>query len=285
MSGIDLDSIGKIAEPVNTLILKISDAIGVLYEPKRIIKKAEAESKAEKIRAISDIEISDIKSRARSRVLFEETKNQENIESIIEKAIPQIQSNADFDKIDNDWIVNFFNKAKRFSNEDMKILWSKILAGQVNNTSNFSSKTLSIVSELSAWDALAFEALGKFCFSIGSPTIVIFDLENEIYSKNGIGLVGLMQLDSLGLIRYESGLTVFTKQYFPKTFSIRYYDKLINLEMEKENNNQLEVGRVLLTQAGQELIPLVEGKPDIDILKYSIGKWQEKGILIKDTNT
>ena len=94
-----------------------------------------------------------------------------------------------------------------------------------------------------------------------------------------------MQLDSLGLIRYESGLTVFTKQYFPKTFSIRYYDKLINLEMEKENNNQLEVGRVLLTQAGQELIPLVEGKPDIDILKYSIGKWQEKGILIKDTNT
>ena len=129
MSGIDLDSIGKIAEPVNTLILKISDAIGVLYEPKRIIKKAEAESKAEKIRAISDIEISDIKSRARSRVLFEETKNQENIESIIEKAIPQIQSNADFDKIDNDWIVNFFNKAKRFSNEDMKILWSKILAG------------------------------------------------------------------------------------------------------------------------------------------------------------
>lgn len=52
-----LISLGDLTKPASVLIEKISDAIGVLYEPRRIIKKAEAEVTAEKIKAIANIEL------------------------------------------------------------------------------------------------------------------------------------------------------------------------------------------------------------------------------------
>ena len=41
-----LINLGDLAKPIDTLIHKISDATGVLYEPTRIRRKAEAESDA-----------------------------------------------------------------------------------------------------------------------------------------------------------------------------------------------------------------------------------------------
>ena len=41
-----LINLGDIGKPIDTLIHKISDATGVLYEPRRIRRKVEAESEA-----------------------------------------------------------------------------------------------------------------------------------------------------------------------------------------------------------------------------------------------
>ena len=45
-------SLGDLAKPATVLIEKVSNAVGVLYEPRRIKKKAEAEAEAEKIKAL-----------------------------------------------------------------------------------------------------------------------------------------------------------------------------------------------------------------------------------------
>lgn len=52
MSLIDL-SLSGLSEPGTKLIEKISDAIGVLYEPTRIRKKAKAEAEAKRTELIS----------------------------------------------------------------------------------------------------------------------------------------------------------------------------------------------------------------------------------------
>ena len=41
-----LVNLGDLVKPIDTLIHKISDATGMLYEPRRIRRKAEAESEA-----------------------------------------------------------------------------------------------------------------------------------------------------------------------------------------------------------------------------------------------
>jgi hypothetical protein len=50
--------LAAISKPANTLIEKVSSALGILYEPARIKRAAHAESEADKIRAIGRIEVS-----------------------------------------------------------------------------------------------------------------------------------------------------------------------------------------------------------------------------------
>jgi hypothetical protein len=50
--------LGNLSKSATVLIKKVSDAVGILYEPRRIVKKAGAEAEAEKIKALASIKIS-----------------------------------------------------------------------------------------------------------------------------------------------------------------------------------------------------------------------------------
>ena len=58
-SGLPIN-IGDLTKPATVLIEKISDAIGTLYLPRHIKRMAAAEAEADKIRALAQIEISEI---------------------------------------------------------------------------------------------------------------------------------------------------------------------------------------------------------------------------------
>ena len=56
-----LINLGDLAKPIDTLIHKISDATGVLYEPRRMRRKAKAESEAAIISAKAEAAVDIIK--------------------------------------------------------------------------------------------------------------------------------------------------------------------------------------------------------------------------------
>ena len=60
MSDNPLANVGDLAKPFDTLVKKIADGVGTLYEPRRIRNVAEAEAEASKIKAESEIEITDL---------------------------------------------------------------------------------------------------------------------------------------------------------------------------------------------------------------------------------
>ena len=112
-SGFSLISIdGKISEPATALINKISDAIGGYFKPRQIRRVAEAEAEAEIINAKAQIKVSQLQRRALIRFISEEAKKQENIESITEKAIPELTDTSNPQNMDDDWIMNFFDKCR-----------------------------------------------------------------------------------------------------------------------------------------------------------------------------
>ena len=100
-----LINLGDLGKPIDTLINKISDATGMLYEPRRIRHKAEAESdaaitsaKAEAaaniIKTESEIEIADLRQRAEQRRIKEDMRDQKNMEDIIAQAVPDVNEEA-----------------------------------------------------------------------------------------------------------------------------------------------------------------------------------------------
>jgi hypothetical protein len=94
-----LVNFGNLAEPAKILIEKVSDAVGGVYKPRQIKRVAKAEAAAALIKATAQIEISELQQRALHRFLAEEAANQKNIESITDKAIPQLEEDANLEEL------------------------------------------------------------------------------------------------------------------------------------------------------------------------------------------
>lgn len=274
-----LVNLGDLSKPATVLIQKISDAIGAVFEPHQIKRIARAEAEAEKIRAVAQIEISDLQQRALVRMIQEEGKKQENIENISAKAIGGLKSDAKPENIEKDWLAHFFEKAKLISDSEMQSLWSSLLAGEANHPGTFSKRTVELIATLDKSDAHLFTKLCGFGWMIGNVVPLIFETKDSIYAEYELTFNSLTHLDSLGLIRFES-LSGFVRQKFPRKAMLLYYGTPFVVEFAKESENDLPTGKVMLTQAGQELAPICGAKRIDTFPEYVIGKWAESGITV-----
>lgn len=278
MSENSVINLGDLSKPATVLIEKISDAVGGVFKPRQIRRVAQAEAEAEKIKAISKIEISQLEQRALRRFLTEEASKQANIEEITRKALPQVISTAEPQNIEKDWITNFFDKSKLISDEIMQDLWAQILASEANIPGTYSKRTINLLASLDKEDAILFSKLCNFAWIIDNEaTPLIFDFANKIYSENGISFDALNHLNSIGLISFE-GLAGYKRTGFKKNHTITYMDKTIILEFQKDSDNDLNIGHILLTSVGEELTTVCEKQEVAGIVEYVLSEWSKRGI-------
>lgn len=274
--GNDITIAGDWAKPVNTLIEKIGNATGVLFEPTRIKRKAKAEAEAALIQAENQIQINELQQRALHRLLVEETKKQENIENISHQSFKDIKESARPENIDDDWLSNFFDKCKNISNEDMQKYWSKLLSDEANAPGSISKRTIETFYMLDKNDADLYTKLLSFGWMFGTQlTIMIDDLENNIFTKRGIDFSSLIHLEDIGLIKFN-GISGYKRVGFPKRIGIYYYGNPITIEFNQDKDNELEIGSVLLTKVGIELSEIANSKMDVEYFEYMKDKLSKK---------
>lgn len=271
MDGTSLINLGDLTKPATVLIEKIADATGVLYEPRRIRKRAKAEAEAEIIKAETQIEITALQRRALTRFVQEEGKKQENIEDITEGAIPLLNENSNPENVEDDWIANFFDKCRIVSDKEMQTLWSKILAGEANQPNSFSKRTVNLLASLDKSDAELFTSLCGFAFFLSEIIPIVYDEESSFYNTLGINFSSLSHLDNIGLIDFNK-LGFLRKGTF-KALQIFYYGELLIIEFKKDKINELKVGNVCLTQTGQQLARICHCKPIDGFIDYVIENW------------
>lgn len=278
-----LINLGDLGKPIDTLINKISDATGVLYEPRKIRRKAEAESEAaitsakakaaaDIIKVESEIEITDLHQRAAQRLIQEEAKRQKNMEDIIAKAIPDVNENAKPGSVKDDWFANFFDKCRLISDTEMQSLWARVLAGEANAPGTYSKRTVNLLSDLDKSDAELFTKLCGFGWMIRNVVPLVFDEKAEIYNRHGIDFDTLSHLESIGLVRFAAPAN-FTQLSLTKRFVVTYYGKRLLLEMSQDVDNVLNIGNILLTKIGQELAPICGSKPVDGFYEYVKNQW------------
>lgn len=90
-----------------------------------------------------------------------------NIASIYANATQELQMIENIDKtpVDPDWAARFFNYAKYISNEEVQIVWAKILAGEIIKPGSFFKRTLSILRNIEAFEAKWFADICQFVLS------------------------------------------------------------------------------------------------------------------------
>ncbi|MCK9619621.1 MAG: DUF2806 domain-containing protein [Methylobacter sp.] len=277
--GNSLVNLGDLSKPATVLIEKISAAVGIVYEPSRIIRKARAEAEAEKIKAISKIELTELESRGVERFIQQEARKQENIEQITAQAAAQLTHDAKVENLDEDWVAYFFKQCDTVSDSDMRSLWARLLSGEASNPGTFSKRTVDFVSSIDKKDAALFTTFCQFVWLMGEPTPVVFEVEDEIYTKHGINFATLKHLDSIGLISFET-VSGYVRKGFGKYTHSYYFGRSTLIEFGNDISNQIEIGHVLLTSIGKELVSICGSSQNQDFYQYVIDKWFQQGHIL-----
>ena len=259
---VSVDDVAGLSRPVTKAIEVIASATGILYEPIRIRRKAKADHDAEIIAAQTRVEITEIERRGLERLIREEGCKQQNIESIMDKAISDISENANPENVDPDWLMAFMDRAKMASSEEVQIIWSKILSGEINSPNTFSKRTLAILGDMSQQEAKLFESACRF-FVDGINDLAIWIFESAIYEKFGLNFSTLKSLEDCGLVDV-SEMSQFIRKFSKKDTNgsviLTYFDSHVSVDLDLQGEG-VPTGQVRLTKSGHDLHSLVSVEP------------------------
>ena len=91
------------------------------------------------------------------RLKFQEHKRHRNIVSVVREAAEEIgDEEVEDHEPDHDWTARFFGYVQDVSEEDIRRLWARILAGEVRSPGNVTLRTLSILRNMSHLEAKLF---------------------------------------------------------------------------------------------------------------------------------
>lgn len=202
-------SVGRNLDVINMLLPEISQG------SRRRALKGDLKAYEKDTKWIENSDLSEKeKDLARAR-LKRELLHAENLNQIVKDAVPQFSKTENVNDMDLDWIDDFRGKAEKISNKDVQLLWSKLLAGEVNNHGTFSKKTMAALYELDSDTAINFSEYCTYAMQ-NSNRNSNFDsmytpLSNWGASHNKDLILKVAQLKSLedaGLITRQYNVTM-----------------------------------------------------------------------------
>lgn len=272
-SGFSLVDLKGISKPLTKLIDAVSNGIGAIYEPTGKVRNAKAEAKAMLILAEAEQKSNDIADRAFKRVNYREIRRQNNIDSIVKGAAAALPNTVSSEPVDEDWIVNFFELSQDVGDEEMKQIWSKLLAGEVAKPGSFKPRTLQTVKSLTPEEARMFTTMCSFSFVTGDDNYFFPIFSHDFFvfvRKHGLSTKTETHLKNIGLLSHskvfktaddEDG-DLITVHYFSKA----YYTS----PKLKDGYKRVALEKYPFTEIGKELVSISGAEPNENYIKCLI---------------
>lgn len=170
-----------------------------------------------------------------------------NIVSVYSFAINELRKlpEVEGEKLDPDWATAFYDSAKDSSDEEIQVLWGKILAGEIAHHGKFYKRTLSILKNMESEEAKHLVELVPLLIAKETVPEFIFQ-NNEFFQYND-----LQTLMDCGIVNSSGGLYTYTglEQVILPGFKL----------VTKNNDvKELCLEAFALTDAGLQLCQLIE---------------------------
>jgi hypothetical protein len=267
----------ELTKPLTRLIETVSAGIGAVYEPTKIIKIAKAQAEAEIIKFKAEIAKTELAERAKQRLFHLEMKRQLNIESIVQKASQILPDSVPEKPVDDDWSSQFFEGCKDISDEQVQLLWAKILSGEIASPGSYKIKTLQVLKTVDKNDAQAFSKLCQTCWMIGGrPMPIVYDANAGYLDHVGLTFEDAVQLENIGLISMTT-VGGYSLKRQPERIILQYGVRYI-LKLPSTIND-FPLGSILLTQAGQQIARNITSYCNDSYLEAVIREWNNKEII------
>lgn len=301
ITGIEISDILGLSEPLKKLVETVSVGIGKIYEPCYTKRMAKAKSKEIELisNAISNCitlpikyqdgsvsidatEANALVQRAQNRFLFQEIQKQQHIETVVAHAYANLE-NEDCvaeEPVNTDWITRFFDSVATIGDEDMQILWGKILAGEVKQPGSFSLRTLETVKNVTKEEAELFYKLIPLIFRDQNTR---FLLANEsILTRYNFTFDDLLRLRDCGLV--DTTETIFRCYDIIENAKVFFFHRNNVFLMAKgKQKGRLSCPVYPLSLPGRELFDALEKDADIGFfIRASDWIWEKYSHLLSN---
>lgn len=207
-------------------------------------------------------------------------REQTNLDDITLNSAKELSVNAsttvqneEVKDISEDWLNEFENMARLKSSDDMKLVFGKILAGEIVSPGSFSIKTVKIISQLDNEPAKIFQLLCSLAVSLRfsgrlhDARVIAFDKSaaHNSLREYGLSFAGLNILQEYGLIiaDYNSNFPYVHSVSFDGNKSsalIRFQNKdymLVPIGGVPLDVDSYKFSGVELSNAGKELLDII----------------------------
>ena len=241
------------------------------------------------------------------RIRFQEEKRHSNIAAAVVAAATGLGDKEVPDhEPDHDWTARFFSEVQDVSSDDMRAIWAKVLAGEIEKPGSTSARTLTILKNLDRKSARLFNTLCSICVSLRLDANVALDArvpsmggqpgQNSL-QKYGLSYDSLNMLNEYGLIipDYNSyypytipiGITVGVSGQerirIPFTFQKRLW--VPEPMPEFRQADKFRLSGVMLTQAGRELQSVVAVEPNHQFLEDLNGFFKKNNLQMTEVSS
>ncbi|HWQ07093.1 MAG TPA: DUF2806 domain-containing protein, partial [Feifaniaceae bacterium] len=211
------------------------------------------------------------------------------IEAIVDKAFEELQKETEVtsEPVDDDWLVRFFNSVEDISDDTMRTIWGRILAGEIVKPKSFSARTLDALKNISKNEAELFQTLVSYTLSWGKDVILLYDASsphNYNMRYDRLALLNECRLIDLSAISV-SHITITSKD----VLELESEGLLVHIRNRSENSDKIQLTRLPLTTIGKEIFSVIYMDTSTDIQgiiellskqKYDKGKIQIEAFRI-----
>ena len=304
---IEMKDLAGLSQPITKLIEVVSAAIGTSYRPKairdqaearayeiKVIARAEAEAAAETERieftsTLDRVQVAlqnhpELAERARQRLLTREIEGQLNIEAIADHAVLALPDAVSQDPVNSDWRRKFFLEAENVCEQDLQLLWGKVLAGELTSPGAFGLRTLDTLRQLSRSEAELFRRACGIAMTDGWIAIPGPDLNTSL-KPFGLTYSDILALRDAGLLLDGDHIHKDFRPTEPIPDPAKHKTILTNngvlVELSGSVMFALQLPALVFTRAGKELQRLIALQENAEYLMAFGAHCRQRGLVAK----
>ncbi|MCZ2478024.1 DUF2806 domain-containing protein [Aquirufa antheringensis] len=210
-----------------------------------------------------------LEDRTQERLNFQEAKRQLNIENVTAFAAEELinEPTVTDEPLDEDWTTRFFKIAEEVSNEEMQALWGKILAGEIKQPKTYSLRTLELIRNLSKLEAKTFMKVANFAVKYENANFLFkTNDDNLLRNTYNINYRDIALLIEIGLIQPGDFVSYQILQQATDNQRVFTAGNVVIIAKVKANTPTIQMPVNVFTNAGNELIKLINSNPPFDYL-------------------
>lgn len=257
----DIKDIAGIGEPLKRVIDCLDRGVSSLLSPfmyKRM-ERAKMQIEQEKSDKNALIALKDAMTEDFIRIARTSRDRNElhNIAEIYGGAIVELQ-NFDPSKLpallpSNEWAAHFYDSAKDCSDDEIRVIWSKILAGEIQSPGKYYKRTLTNLKQIEKHEAEWFVNLCKY--TIGDCQVPAFVSHNDIIPYN--------QIQSLMDCGFLNATECLWEIYADCIIPLK--GKQIQIRL-KQKDKAVNLRTLTLTDTGMQICQLIQTNSEDDFV-------------------